>query len=107
MFHLYRQWRTKRIINRLDHDEAAQLMRYFAYNKGVQSPVVLMLAERALATAPEGHRYNLALWVRMLRAGRKIKVATYPAEFTVPDQDLEMDPELEHAVREALAGWDA
>jgi hypothetical protein len=104
--HFYQRWRIKRDIDRLDFEEASAMMRTLAYG-GVQSPIVLWLAERALATAPEGHRYNLVLWVRMLRAGRKIKVGTYPAEFTVPDQDLEMDPELEHAVREALAGWDA
>jgi len=102
----YQRWRIKRDIDRLDFEEASGMMRTLAYG-GVQSPIVLWLAERALATAPEGHRYNLVLWVRMLRAGRKIKVGTYPAEFTVPDQDIEMDPELEHAVREALAGWDA
>jgi len=101
----YQRWRIKRDISRLDFEEASAMMRMLAYN-GVESPIVLWLAERALATAPDGHRHNLTLWARMLRAGRTIKVSAVPVEFTIPEQHTEMDLELEHAVREALAGWD-
>jgi hypothetical protein len=87
----------------MSFEEASQLMRFLAY-RGVQSPVVLWLAERAEATAPDGHRRNIGLWVKMLRAGRTIKVSTF--EFNLTEPETEVDPELEKAVDDAFAGWD-
>jgi hypothetical protein len=96
----YQRWRIKRDISRLDHEDASQMMRFLAYN-GADSPIVLWLAERALATAPERHRHSFTIWVRMLRAGRRVKVSTFPI-----NTETDVDPELEKAVEDAFAGWD-
>ena len=106
---MIRRWKRRRSLHHacraLPHDQAAQLMRLFAQRTD-DPETALVLARRALETAPPGHRYHAELYVRALEAGRRIKVATYPAEFRPLEPELEMDAELERAVREALAGWD-
>jgi hypothetical protein len=97
-FRKRRAWRfVRQDIATMPHAEAAGLMRALARAGSGEPRLLLALAERALATSPPAMVPTYAKWRDAAAAGRRVRIATFPATFsTVPVSD-DLRREVEEA----------
>jgi hypothetical protein len=84
-------------VAQMPHAEAAWLMRACAREGVGEQKLLVALSQRALATAPPELRGLYERWAAVYRAGRRVKIGTYPATMLEP-----VDAELSRAVDQAF-----
>ena len=87
-------------IEKMHPDKAAQLLRNFERAGIGDIETRLALAERGMQSESRANAAAMAKYHAVIKAGRRIKYGTFPAEF----RTVMVDPDLEQAVEDALQG---
>jgi hypothetical protein len=89
-----------RKFDSLGYETALALLRAMAYGGSTNRKAMRQLAERVVATAPEGKKFHAERWLETFRRGHRLKVGTYPATFYTNGETAALDDEIADALRD-------
>ncbi len=97
---MFKRRRLRRTIASMGHRTAFATLRSMAAQGSKDNRTMLLAAERALATAPDGNCYTIERWIIPLREGRTVRVKTFPMKITkINDVDAASVDEIEETMR--------